>query len=426
MKNLTGLLILITILAVSACKKDDPKPEVDENGLTPAINELISEEHLSALVDLGFDINGGGNPPSLEDNEYVISTCYISQSTAGDFPGTTCPDFFVRLYNQEKFEITVDYRHVTQIGQAIGSFIVGEDCKFTVFIEVNEIHTTSGAEARLVLGVSGKLVNNGIENIKIANLMLDNFGNVGNIWIENGTGRLFQDDDEFSEVVGASNEWYAPLPDCPCEYGPEIDGREEMCGEWLDCGSASQTYHYGATYEIRWVPEDAGRPGQQCTYDTNRQLITSGIAAGSPDIDSPDICGWGDILTGQGFPDIDHYFKDVVTWKDRPCYEYLRDWPANKGDNCSNNPVSDIQHMRAMIGEMNCEEVTLIIKSAKESPNLLIDSDLKDFILGESSLSLTNAQLISKLQNWKDLKSCQLFPSDRLCRLLDQAISNLQ
>jgi hypothetical protein len=35
----------------------------------------------------------------------------------------------------------------------------------------------------------------------------------------------------------------------------------------LDCGEANQDYHYGATYEVRWVPEDNDEPGQQCTYD---------------------------------------------------------------------------------------------------------------------------------------------------------------
>ncbi|MFT5765764.1 MAG: hypothetical protein ACI8X3_003201 [Saprospiraceae bacterium] len=436
MKNSIWLILMFSLFIFWGCEKEELLPKVDENGLTPDINSLVSANNLDALTNIGLVVNGGATPPIL-NGEYVISTCVITQSTAGDFPGTLVPDFFIKLYDQNDLQITVDYRHGSQVGEAIGSYIVGEDCSFSVFIEVNEINLPTDAEARLLLAVSGKLVNNGIEEIQVANLMLDNFGNANGIWINNGTGRLFEDQDDFSEIVGGESKWYTKLPDCPCEYTDDINGKKEMCGEWSDCDSSSklQEYHYGASYEIRWIPDQANQPGQQCTYDINKKLITAGIAAGSPDKDSPDICGWGDILTGQGFPDYDHYCKDVVPWGKGgsiicseisiPCWQYFQEWPANNGNGCPTNEVSGIQHMLKLVGDMSCEEATLLIKSAKESLPLFIDSALKDYLAGDN-LSLTDPQLIVKLENWKSLKSCNLFPNDDLCMAIDLAISNLQ
>jgi hypothetical protein len=218
--------------------------------------------------------------------------------------------------------------------------------------------------------------------------------------------------------------WYTGLPDCPCRYNPNIDGTNESGGTWKDFSNGCfgffeylDVYHYGAKYELRWA-ENGDVPGQQCTYDVDKNLITGGIAAGTPD-------KFG--ATSPCIPNSKHQSADVDPWKVIPCWQYLRDWPSNKGLACSlpNNKVSSMDHMTKMIGNMTCEEATLLIRRAKESPNLLIDGQLRDYISGVP-VSLTNAQLISKLQNWKDLNSCGLFPTDALCVVISKAIANLQ
>jgi len=423
---LTAFALLFTIII--GCEKDEEvSPKVDENGLTKEITDLVPQYILDEMERLGMPINGGANPPIIEETYFASPYILESSNRPGDVPGFQFADYKVTFSGQDNDDLTimVDYENGPESGNGIGSFIVGEDCKFSVFVEINSVHS-GGTTAKLTHVISGNLVNEGIEDLYFANFMIDNNNNPQGVWIENGEGRVIYDQDGFSERFGGETNWYTKLPNCPCQYSEDIDGREEMCGEWIDCGSASQEYHYGATFEIRWVPDEAGDPGQQCTYDASRSLITSGIAAGSPDKDSPDICGWGDILTGQGFPDIDHYFDDVKTWGELPCYQYLNEWRPNNGNGCGSNPISDIEHMKKMVGEMTCEEITLIIRSAKDSPNLMIDSDLRSYIIGEITISLSDAQLIAKLQNWKELKSCSMFPSDELCFLIDQAISNLQ
>ena len=81
--------------------------------------------------------------------------------------------------------------------------------------------------------------------------------------------------------------WWEALPDCPCNENQIPPG-------WTG-GAANQTYHPGAQncYRSPALTEDevvaAGldarlRPGQQCCYDPNGNLITSGAGAGTPDI----------------------------------------------------------------------------------------------------------------------------------------------
>lgn len=220
--------------------------------------------------------------------------------------------------------------------------------------------------------------------------------------------------------------WYSKLPTCPCTYDDAKDLLLSVCsgGEWFDCGKSDLLidYHYGATYEVRWVPEDADAPGQQCTYDANKLLITSGIAAGSPDLDSPDICGFGDIVDGKGFFDGGHWLLDVKTWGELlgvPCHQYLNEWPANTGNNCGiSNSLTDIRHMPNLVGEMTCEEVTQLFKIVDNTPN--IDSALKDYIHDRSNWTPNN--LIDLLKDLKSKADCDNFD----CDVIDTAIENLR
>lgn len=213
-------------------------------------------------------------------------------------------------------------------------------------------------------------------------------------------------------------EWYRDLPDCPCTYDASIDGRSQSGGTWKDFSNGCRgffsylnDYHYGARHEIRWaVNEDM--PGQQCTYDLNGRLITGGIAAGSPD-------KFG--VTGPCNSNSKHTKADVDTWEKIPCWQYMRDWPANKGSSCQSNIVNDIAHMKKMIGEMTCKEATNLIKKAKETQQPSIDLGLQNYILGRPG-GLTDAQLISALQNWKKA----IKNSDGIYAVIDKSIANLQ
>ncbi|MEO1259841.1 MAG: VWA domain-containing protein [Bacteroidota bacterium] len=236
-----------------------------------------------------------------------------------------------------------------------------------------------------------------------------------------------------------AGEWYERLPNCPCTYQEAQELADSECdsGVWQDCGEANQAFHYGAAYEVRWLPDVANSSGQQCTYNLDGYLITSGIAAGSPDTIAPatsqslDILKCGNAL-GNIIASFDylcqisssHCEKDVIPWRNIPCWKYLEDWPANTSDCNTNNTVSGIQHMLEMVGDMTCEDITFIIKRANEVP-MSIEADLRNYILGETQF-MQKQLLISRLENWKDRNSCFLWPNDEICVLIDRALENLQ
>jgi len=221
------------------------------------------------------------------------------------------------------------------------------------------------------------------------------------------------------------NNWYDNLPNCPCSYdeAKKLNERSNPKGEWLDCGEASQDYHYGATYEIRWAPSEAGKPGQQCTYDIDGNLITSGIAAGSPDKVSPRACGFidgalnFDISTPQA-----HNKKDVEPWEKGgiSCIEYLKDWPANNGSSCSENPINGISHMLHVVGDMTCEEITLLIKTIDSNST---NETLKKYI--HDKLNFTPSNLKGIFIGLQKNLDCISDDSDE-CNVINQVIANLR
>lgn len=238
-----------------------------------------------------------------------------------------------------------------------------------------------------------------------------------------------------------AGEWYERLPACPCNYQDAQDLANSICnnGVWVDCGDASQVFHYGAAKEVRWLPDDENSSGQQCTYDTEGLLITHGIAAGSPDIISPATsdsyaifkCGneLGDIIASA----VDflcqmpgsHCEKDVLPWRNIPCVEYLAGWPANNANGCTpENRVTDIQHIMNVVGDMTCEDVTTLFKVIDN--NLPSTHNLRQFLHRQLSY-YPSFEIIEDLEGLAEVLGCddEIFASDE-CEVIMKAIENLQ
>ncbi len=128
--------------------------------------------------------------------------------------------------------------------------------------------------------------------------------------------------------------WKDELPDCPCTQ-EEIDEQSDIF-ERSDYGL--ETHHSGAAsgyrssepVEIKSTVNPELTPleaGQQCTFDTQENLITHGVAAGTPDAYSPSEIG--NIL--------DHYQTDVFTSQYLSSEEYLKEWTPNNNNDCPEN-----------------------------------------------------------------------------------------
>ena len=130
-------------------------------------------------------------------------------------------------------------------------------------------------------------------------------------------------------------EWYDQLPWCPCEITDELDGEVAGDGVWRTSSTdrkwLTSFFHPGACREARWGP-DGGGPGQQCTYDEDDKLITSGLGAGSADVFSPI----------DARETLKHFARDVVPLGFIDCATYFEWFPPNNRNACPDNPSTPI------------------------------------------------------------------------------------
>lgn len=207
MKNLKFLLaLLISAAAFVGCENEEPEPMVDPNGLTRAINELVPEYILDEMKYLGMPINGGANPPNIEGTFLASPFILVNSNRPDDYVGQLFADYEVTFYEQDdkRLEVMVDYissnGFETETGSGIGSYVVGEKNQFSVFLEINSMHN-NGAEAKFIHVISGVITDKGIEDLYFANFMIDDYGDLTGVWIEEGEGRVIYDSDGFSEKL---------------------------------------------------------------------------------------------------------------------------------------------------------------------------------------------------------------------------------
>lgn len=152
-------------------------------------------------------------------------------------------------------------------------------------------------------------------------------------------------------------QWSIDLPPCPCELAVDENGSVTLHGalekNWSAPSKSSwlQRYHPGADYEIRSLTPNQYGAGQQCTYKKQAtasgkpvaRLITTGVAAGTPDRVSPSRSG----------ATYEHYQKDVRPWDDSVLLDggtpgrhvetiYLVARPPNNANNCASLTVSTV------------------------------------------------------------------------------------
>ncbi len=178
--------ILATLLVTFSCTKDSEGPQTDERGLTSEIRDLVPEQVLQAVEDLGQPINGGNNPPDIT-GVFFSSPVTVTASSLDDDPfiiGDTIRTQQFTFSNQsQNFQVDL----LTEFGDGgyienKGSFLVGKGCRFTVFTEkVNE--DARGGYWTILGVISGCVEDSGIEDLSFSYVMLDDNGNPhGTYW----------------------------------------------------------------------------------------------------------------------------------------------------------------------------------------------------------------------------------------------------
>jgi hypothetical protein len=155
--------------------------------------------------------------------------------------------------------------------------------------------------------------------------------------------------DIYAQQRDTARTWYSMLPACPCR-NPDLNGVKLNDG-WAKDKANLKKYHRGAAASYRSYPPvrtPLGYSCQQCCYDRNGDLITSGRGAGTPDKKSA--CKGEDkngVMTFRFFGLIGHYWADVRPWERLMRKDSVNGWavynaswvPDNSG-NCKINVVS--------------------------------------------------------------------------------------
>lgn len=193
-----GIAVLACGIIFTSCGKYG---DYLKGGLSKDIQNLVPDSIMTIITDLGMPINKGNNPPDLTGTYLASPFVLKSSNRSGDVAGKTFSDYEVKFYNQDDTELTltVDYVNGPEQGSGLGSYLAGSGKKFSVFAELNS--TYQGHPAKIVHIISGTITTTGISNLYFANVMIDNFGNPGGIWIEIGECRIIYDSDGNSPKI---------------------------------------------------------------------------------------------------------------------------------------------------------------------------------------------------------------------------------
>jgi hypothetical protein len=206
MKTKHIIISSFVIFFLISCSKDDGPDKF--SGSEKDLTDLFNETTINSLNELGFTINEGASPPDLQGTYFVSEFILTDSNILEDEIGSRFADQKYTFFNQNNNNNTIDFQGIETFANEIlstldgtGSFISGEDNRFSIFLIVENERTENGAKAFSALAISGLLTENGIINFEQAVVMLDDFGDPFNVYIENGEGRRFVDQDGISEIV---------------------------------------------------------------------------------------------------------------------------------------------------------------------------------------------------------------------------------
>ncbi|MFC0604301.1 hypothetical protein [Winogradskyella pulchriflava] len=189
-------VFFITALCFACSSDDDNSSEFD--GSLESIEDFFNPELVQALQDLGFVLNIGNNPPDIEGT-YLLSPFELQASNIpSDIIGTVISDYTATFTNQNSGDLRVDFlgEGGSQTDVGTGSFVAGDGAQFTVLLKLTS--QIGSVPVETAYAISGTMTENGIDDMQIGGLMLDDNGDPEGVYIENNQGRVFFDSDAFS------------------------------------------------------------------------------------------------------------------------------------------------------------------------------------------------------------------------------------
>ncbi|UII79555.1 hypothetical protein [Flagellimonas sp. CMM7] len=212
MRTITNISLLpcfiFLFIGCSNDSDDNNQVIVNSNGSIEELREYYNASFVNAMVAIGFTINQGNTPPSL-DGSYLIDPFVLEDSTIPgdeDNIGEGTGNYQITFSNQDNTALTIDLVGTggNQVDEGNGSFVTGTNGKFSVFAKTTT--QLGSANAVTAVAISGTLTADGIDNVNFFGAMLDDKGDPQNIFIENNAGRFYLDGDGNSPKVSSQSD----------------------------------------------------------------------------------------------------------------------------------------------------------------------------------------------------------------------------
>ncbi|RRO24323.1 hypothetical protein [Flavobacteriaceae bacterium 14752] len=204
-------IFIFGVAIMLSCESEGDNPT---NADLQEIEQFLTPETVQALENIGFNINPGDNPPTIEGT-YYAEHILLSTTVPDDpqSPGDTFLDVTTTFSNQTGSSIFIERfeEGTNTIGEGTGALITGEasvggTSKFSVFAKLDQVDG-SGHNYTVLTAISGDMLLDSSGNpIRIleyqsAGFMLDNNGNPNENLLPNNTGRLLGDENNSADRI---------------------------------------------------------------------------------------------------------------------------------------------------------------------------------------------------------------------------------
>ncbi len=189
------LSVVAAVGLLAACGDEQALPE----DIPTAVQNVLSEEDILRLEALGLVIYRGRTPPQVE-GRYLANTVTLVESSFEDplSPGHRFAPATLVFRDQVGSDLRVEFQQAGSQGEGVGGFISGAGDGFSVYAILDGI--SNGIQNQTVQIYSGRLRDDGIEDLQIALYMVRKEGDADNrLLIPEATGRLVEEEDGLAE-----------------------------------------------------------------------------------------------------------------------------------------------------------------------------------------------------------------------------------
>ncbi|MDP5170421.1 MAG: hypothetical protein NWR72_09250 [Bacteroidia bacterium] len=201
---LVPVALLTLTLALSGCNEYLSVPE--PGGFSDEILNIIPQSKIDSLRSLGIPIYEGRTPPEVLGSYFVNPYVLVVPWSDNDnyYIGRSIGSYTYTFYNfdTQNNTLRVDFKSSTgsESGTGLGGIVSGKDSSFTIFIELKGV--SGGVENTTVTVLAGKISPDGIFDFYNAFYLKEKSEGSGlGTLIPVGTGRVWKDEDGFSEKI---------------------------------------------------------------------------------------------------------------------------------------------------------------------------------------------------------------------------------